>query len=457
MLLFRKNLSLLAVAALFLILVPCTSVNADDKPLSAGSPKDEVLRTELAKELSFLNIAIELSADELADSVNRMTPKELYQGATRPKGLSAEILRNGPIAVSAADDYIHLTVPVTMSLRSSIFEIPAIATELKFKLSATVTPDWQIVATVVYAGLSDPLAEEAMIGPFAIKPRSIIERHVQSLQRLLSDLASRKLNEKIQLKAQVAKVWNAVQQPVLLDRGYDAWLLVTPRDVLLYPLQARNNQIKLPVGFVTFAELVVGQTPPARPPAPLPDLKPASGPERMFRVSLHTELFYRDIVRIVAPQLLDKEIGSGGKSVILKGLDLYGDGDRLIIKMETAGSFDGIIHLSCKPVFNPHTNLFAVADVDFDMQTQSILVQSADWLLHSSIRNTIQEMLNVDLTARLEQAREMAAKMLARVRLAESVFLVGSVKTIRLNGVMVQPEKISIRAYTEGETALVFH
>lgn len=33
----------------------------------------------------------------------------------------------------------------------------------------------------------------------------------------------------------------------------------------------------------------------------------------------------------------------------------------------------------------------------------------------------------------------------------------GSIKTIKLNDVMVQRDKISIQVYTEGETGIVFH
>ena len=455
--LLRTIVALLAMVTVTLTLIPGNSVTAADKPLTAARPTDEALRPEPAKELSFLNVAIEVSAHDLGDSVNRLTPQELYKGSSRTKGLSADILRNGPIVVSAADDYIYLTVPVTISLSSSLFETPAVAARLKFKVNATVTPDWRIVADVHYLGLSDPLAEEIVVGPLSIKPRSFVEKNAQPLQRLLSDLVSRKLNEKFPLKTQVAKVWSAAQKPLLLDKKYDAWLQIAPREVLLYPFHARDNMVKLSVGLVSFAELVVGPAPPARPPVPLPDLKPASGRERTFRVSLHTDLLYKDIVRIASPQLLNKELGSDSNSVIITGLELYGNGDRLMIKAAITGTFDGTICLSGKPVFNPQTNLFSVADVDFDMQTRDILLQSAVWFVQSAIRSTIQEKLNMDLTSRLEQAREMAGKALARVKLAENVFLTGSVKTMWLNDVVVQKEKIAIQVYSEGEAAVVFH
>jgi hypothetical protein len=452
----RKSLLLTGTACIALTLVSCTGVNRGVS-LNAERPRDEAFRTELKKEMSSLNIVIGASAGELSDTLNRMVAKELYKGSTKTKGLSADILRNGPIVVSAADNYLHLTIPISMSLSYGIFQTPPLVTKLKFKLNAKVTPDWKLNAELIYTGLSDALAEEVGIGPLSIKPRSIVDGITVPVQRTLSELIGRKLNEKFPLKAQVAKVWNAAQKPVLLDKNYNAWLKITPQEVLLNPLYAKNNQVKLSVGLRSFAEVVVGPEPPARAPVPLPNLKLVNGMDSTFRVALNTDLFYKDILNIISPLLLEKELGSDGKSVILKELDLYGNGDRLMVKLKTVGSLDGTIYLTCRPVFNPQTNVFSVEDVDFDMQSKSLLLQSADWFLHGTIRSAIQDKLNMDLSQRLTQAREMAAKAMARVNLADNLFLTGSLKTMKLNDVMVQRDKISIQVYTEGETAVLFH
>ena len=57
--------------------------------------------------------------------------------------------------------------------------------------------------------------------------------------------------------------------------------------------------------------------------------------------------------------------------------------------------------------------MFSVEDVDFDMHSQDLLLQSADWFLHGTIRSALQEKLNMDLTQRLEESRDMAQKAIA--------------------------------------------
>ncbi len=447
----KRTVSRVALLLLAATLCSC----AGGKALTAERPRDEAFRMALKKETSTLNIPLEITTDELARVLNQTIRRGLYKGSTGTRGMTADVVRNGPIVVSAADDFLYVTLPISMSLSYGMFEIPAISVKLKFKATAGATPDWRLKTEIYYQGLSDLLAEEVSIGPLSLKPRSIVEGFTQPVQKVVSDLIAQKINELIPLKPLVAKVWERAQKPVLLDKNYSAWLKLTPREVMMYPLYARNNRVKLSVGISTYAELVVGPEPAARPSLPLPNLTLVNSFDKTFRIALNADLFYKDLRAIAAPQLLNKRFDSDGKSIVVKEFDLYGNGDKLVIKLQTEGSLNGVFYLTARPVFNLQTNIFSVEDVDFDMQTQDLLLQSADWFLHGSIRGMIQEKLNMNLTRQLDQSRQMAGKALARIQLLEHVFLKCDIKNLKFNDVIVQQDRISIQVYTEGESALI--
>jgi len=450
---FSAGLSLSMLTILQLAIPSFTSAETS---LTAEKPTLEAFRTVLNKETSTLNIPIEMSADELAKILNLTIRKELYKGATRTKGLSADVLRNGSIVVSATDNFLYITLPVAMSVSYSMFETKPVPLKLKFKVTASVMPDWRLRTEVYYQGVSDLLAEEVGVGPLSFKPRTVVDGITQPVQKILSDLVAQKINELLPLKTQVAKVWNTAHTPVLLDKKYKTWLKLTPREVMLYPLYAQNNRVKLSVGISTFAEVVVGPQPIAEPARPLPDLKLVNSFDKTFRIALNADLFYKDLRDIAAPLLLDKKFDSDGKSVLIKGFDLYGNGDKLVVKLETQGSLDGVIYLTAKPVFNPQTNVFSVEDVDFDMQTQSLLLKTADWFLHGTIRGIIKEKLNMNMTQQLEQSRQIAAKALTRMQLMEHVYLKCDIKNLKFKDAIVQQDKISLQVYAEGESAILF-
>ena len=426
-------------------------------PTTAERPREEAFRTALKPETSTLHVPIEAATEDLARVLNQTVRTSLYKGSTRTRGLTADVVRNGTIAVSAADNYLFVTLPVALSLSYGMFESTAIPFSLKFKVRASVTPDWRLQTEFHYLGLSDLLADEIGIGPLSLKPRSIVEGITQPLQKLVSDLVAQKINELFPLKTQIAKIWNAAQKPLLLDKSYNAWLKLTPREVMLYPLHAQNNRVRLSIGITTSAELVVGPEPARQPPQPLPKLKQVNAFDTTFRIALNADLFFKDLRTIATNLLLNKRFDSDGKSIVIKDIDLYGNGEKLVVKLQTEGSLDGIFYLVAKPVFDPRTNVFSVEAVDFDMQTQSLLLQSADWLLHSTIREVIQEKLNSNLTNRLEQTRQMAGKALARVPLLEHVYLKGDIKSLKFTDMLVQKDRISIQVYSEGESAVLFH
>lgn len=452
MLIVRRLLPLIALS---LSVLPPVSF-ATDNPLTAARPRDEIFRTALNRETSTLNIPVELSVDELARVLNQTIRKELFKGSTRTSGVAADVVRNGPIAVSAADNFLYITLPVAMTLSYGMYELKPIPLKLKFKATAGVTPDWRLNTVIYYQGLSDLVAEDVGMGPLSFKPRSIIEGITQPIQKPVSDMISQKVNDLLPLRTQVMKVWNTAQKPILIDKSYNAWLKLTPQEVMLYPLHAQNNRVKLNISIHTVAELVTGSEPAAPALRPLPNLKFVSTFDKTFRIALNADLYYKDLRAIAAPLLINKKFDSDGKSILVKDFDLYGNGDKLVVKLQTEGSLDGLFYLTAKPVFNMETGIFSVEDVDFDMQTQDLLLKTADWFLHGTIRGIIKEKLNTNMTEQLEKSRQMAGKALARLQLVDQVYLKCDIKNLKFKDAIVQQDKISIQVYTEGESAIFF-
>jgi len=432
------------------------SFSAADSVLTAEKPQVEAFRTALNKEPSMLNVPIEMATDDLAIILNQTIRKELYKGATATRGLSTEVLRNGPILLSAADNFLYITLPVTMAVSTSMFATKPLPLKLKFRAAARVTPDWRLHVDLFYLGASDLLAEEVGIGPLSFKPRSIVDGITQPVQKMLSDLVTKKINEQLPLKTQVAKVWQRAYTPILLDSTYKTWLQLSPREVMLSPLYAHNNRIKLSVGINTFADMVVGPEPVAAPARPLPDLKLVNTFDKTFRIALIADVFYKDLRAVATPLLLNKQFDSDGKSVIIRDFDLSGNGDRLVVKLVTEGALDGVVYLTARPAFNPQTRQFSVEDVDFDLQTRSLLLTSADWFLHGTIRSVIQEQLNMNLTGQLERSRQIAAQALTRMKLMDHLFLKSDIKELKFKDALVQQDRISIQVYSEGESVIFY-
>ncbi len=244
--------------ALLLLLSLLTACSGSRALLTAERPADLPFQNELQQELSSIRVSFETSADELARVLNTSVGRDIYRGPVKNSGVTATIRRNGPIAAAMSDNAILISLPVTLSLAYGMFQIPDLSLTLKFRVHPAITSDWKIVTDVQYTGLQELFADKVTIGPLSLKPLATIEGTIQPLQRSISTLVSDEINRQLPLKKRLETAWKAAQKPVLLDGRYSAWLTLTPKEIMITPLQAERNRARISVGLNTLADLTIG-------------------------------------------------------------------------------------------------------------------------------------------------------------------------------------------------------
>ncbi len=402
---------------------------------------------------SSINLGVEASAADLGTMINQSLPKELYKGQGAME-TSVTVLRTGPVIVTAADNYVFLTLPIQLTFRYAIYESYPLRADLRFKARVSVTPDWRLKTDLYYTGLSDNLADTFELGPISLKPKSMVEGIVMPVQKLLAPFLDAKVNESIALRARITPLWQSAFSPILVNKEFSTWLRLTPDRVVMSPLVAANNQIRLSIGLMTGAEITVGPKPNAAPAKALPPVQLLPTFDKHFHIQLVTDIFYADLIKALNPVLIDKTFGAD-KKITVKGFNLKGEDGRLALMLTAAGDFNGELTLYAKPVYHPQTNSLTFEDVDFDTKHAGWLVSAGSWLLHSTIQSTIKTKLDSLIVEQLEQARLKASSALASVKLTERVTLTGAVKSLSLGETAVLNDRLSIHVIALGETGVI--
>ena len=437
----RKRSAFVALAALTFAL------------LAVGRPALAEPKLSPAAEISSISVPFVATADQMAAALNKVVGRDLYKG-TAYGGASLTLTRTGAIGVTASDNFIYLTVPVTAAIDAGMFSPRPIATILKFRLTARVNPDWSMVADVAYVGLVDQVVDSLRVGPVTVKPASLMNNAMQPVQKLLSTVVTEQLNAKYPLRPKMVELWRVAQKPLLVSKEYNAWLRLTPREVLLQPLATQNNKVQLCLALKAWADLTVGPEPAAGPVTPLPNLKTLAAPDRAFHVALAADVFYQDLAAIARPLLVNKNFDNDGKKVTVTAFDLAGDAGRIKVTVTVAGDYEGRITLIGTPVIDPATNVVTVRDLDYDLATSSWLLGGVSWLLHSPIAARIQEKLRFDLTAKLADVKGMANKALSQVKLSDATVLHGTVTALRVADIQAAKDRLAVRVAADGETAI---
>lgn len=401
---------------------------------------------------SSINVKVESSTADLAAIINQALPKDLYKGQGG-LGTSVAVVRTGPVAVSAADNFVYLTLPVQLTFKYLMYESYPLRAGLRFKAKVSVTSDWRLKTELYYTGLSDNLAENFKLGPLSLQPKSMVENITQPVQKILAPIIDNKVNESVQLKAKVNRLWQGAFAPTLVSKEFNAWLKLTPQSVVMTPLLAANNQIQFCIGVITGAEITVGPKPAAAPVKALPPVQISPVFDKNFRIRLATDVVFSDLIKALNPVLLDKTFGED-KKITIKGFNLKGENGRLVVVVTAVGDFDGELAIFAKPVYNPGNNTLTFEEVDFDTKRAGFLISAGSWLFSSTIRNTIKTKLDASIVEQMEKARVKASSSLASVQIADHVKLSGAVKSLSLGEPVVLNDRLSLSVIAQGESSV---
>lgn len=403
--------------------------------------------------LSSINLSVETSAADLGALVNKSLPHELYKGQSS-LGTSVKVLRSGPILITANDNFIYLTLPVQLTFSYGLYESYPLQAGLRFKARVSVAPDWRLKSELYYTGLSDNLVDTVKLGPLSLKPKSMVEGITLPVQRLLAPIIDAKVNDAVLLRDKVAPLWQQSFSPVLVNKEFSTWLKLSPEKMVISPMQAANNQIRLSLGVITGAEISVGPKPAAAPIRPLPPVQQPATFDKGFHIQLVADIFFQDLVTALHPVLLDKTFGED-KKITVKKFGVAGREGRLSVNLTSIGDFEGELTVLARPVYNPQTNLLTFEDVDFDTKNAGWLISAGSWLFSSKIRSTIKDKLDSAVADQLEKARVKASTSLSSLQLTERARLVGTVRSLSLGNAAVLPDRLSVHVVAQGEAGLL--
>ena len=422
------------------IILPIIFLLLTALPVTAGAPP------------STLNLSITTTAADLAALINRSLPNKLYEGQGM-LGTTVIVTRTGPVGVTAADDFINLYLPVQLVFSNAFSQSYPLPAGLRFKVRLQVTADWRIVTELIYTGLSEGLADTIKLGPLSLKPKGAVEGITQPVQRLLAPMVDAKVNDAVRLREKVAPIWTGAFAPVLVSKEFNTWLKLTPERIAMSPIRATDNQVRLALGLVAGAELIVGPKPEGTTPRPLPPVRVTPAIDREFHIQLGVEIRFADLVTALQPVLIDKTFGTGSK-VTVKSFTLKGSEGRLAVTLTTVGDFEGELTILAKPVFNPAENTLTFEEVDFDTRDAGWLVTTGSWLFGSGIRGTIKEKLDSAVAGQLAEARRKADAKLASVRITDRVTLSGTLSSLSPGPALVYDDRLTLQVTARGETGI---
>ncbi len=268
-----------------------------------------------------------------------------------------------------------------------------------------------------------------------------------------------RLNQKINqynFRQVLQPEWDALSQPIkIADIGY---VVINPSAVRLSPPTGSGHTLNLEAG-VTAKPVFYLNNPGKVAVGPVPNISISDG--NGFNLNMDVHLDYIPLNNLLKTTIENKEITDGTKSyLVIKDASIYGTGNNhLLIKVKFTGKqgvvpYHGILYFTCIPVYDINTGNFYINDIDFDVNTITMLREGpAAWILNSAVKKYLGSQVHFNVGAQINVIKDKLNQSINK-QIGQHVALAGNVDSLSLQGILPLKDYILVRISTSGSLAV---
>jgi hypothetical protein len=323
---------------------------------------------------------------------------------------------------------------------------PAIVVELATPL--TLSPDWHLKSTARISQLSaasDSLVDRCRVSflGFDVTPK-VIDAARQAISAHLRDIDQKVAG--IDLTEKATGWWTTVNRPIKL--ADEVWLLLSPAQFRLGSVRGERHVLTIDAGLDAFPRIVMGREPVPKV-APLPPLA-ADTITNGFRVQVEGSVNYVSASRTFDAELRGKTFSQGGRSVTIRSVTAsHEPPNRVALTVSFTGDATGALRFVGTPGFDVAHENIVVADLDYDLTTDSQVINAYSWLRSDALLLLFRKSARVPLAPVLERGKSLVLKGINRT-IKDVVTLSGTVDSVAVLDVLVTSRGLVVRASANG-------
>ncbi len=276
-----------------------------------------------------------------------------------------------------------------------------------------------------------------------------LKEELDASKKAMEDSFSR-----INLKPYMQQAWNMLSDAYAIPGvGYIA---LNPKKLRMQNLDAKNDLLNINIGIT--ASPVISLVKPTMEITKVPNLS-TSNNAGGFNIFLEAGLQYDSLSNVMNGYLLHKrfDVSEGiiKKHIIIEDVKVSGDTTgNLLIKLDFSGSFTGTAFFIGKPVYNPEKKTIEVQELDYDLKTKNLLLNTAKWLFNKRIISELKKYTSFDLAQYYDTASKGINTWLNK-EWTKGITGSGSVTDLKLTSLFAQPQHLLIRSNCVGKLSVV--
>lgn len=421
----------------------------------------EQYETFFEEKTSFIHIPVRIKIDELQKMLNEQFDGLLYEDNTFEDGDNMKIKASKTERLTIVPDIMALKYSVPLDLlidyKTPLGVVKADASiRLFFRTAFDIDKNWHLKtesSVLSYVWSKKPAINVAgmrisagFIGDL------ILNRSSSFIGKSIDEQVAANFN----LRQTVSDSWKGLFDPLLISPEYNSWLTVNPESIGLTRPQMDNESINMTIIIKARPDIKLGARPePVKTvSANLPNFQYANEYKDDFSLNIGTEITYAQADSMAKTELVGERFESGKYYAVIEDLEMYGQGNNIIVNTKLSGSYKGSIYLTGKPSYDPEKGSIDIDDLEFTLDTKNFLHKSAAWLLKSTLKKQIKENLNFLLEYNLKEMEKMLRDQLEHYELSKNIFLEGKLNELSIKNAWLTADGIKMIIGIQGEVGI---
>lgn len=412
---------------------------------------------------SFIAMPVEISVSEIENQLNKNLSGLIYEDhnleddKTQMKiwktGKIKLIEKNGvitseiPLKIWArfkyGTEFLGLNDTREINLDGTIFlESKAYLTNWKLNTTSKLKDfKWNESPSIVVAGKNIPIT-------YIINPALTIFK--SKISKMIDDA----IDKSCDFKPQVLDALGVISKPFLTSDVYETWFKLIPIELYVTDAQLKNNKITMDMGLKCDMQTMVGLEPKDTYDANKIVLKPVAKMPDRITASIAAVSTFKSASKIMTKNFKGQEFASGSRKVTVQNVDIWQYDKKLIIALDLTGSLNGTIYLSGFPNYNALTNEIYFDNLNYVLNTKSVLLKSANWLLKGTILNKIKESCRYSIQSNLDEGKKNMEPYLDNYSPVKGIFVNGSLDDFNFEKVEITDKAIIAFITTSGKMSI---
>lgn len=434
----------------FVILLLVASCKPSVKPVKPEASYDPP-KTEFDRELSYINIPMEIALSDIQKQINAYVKGVLYEDNSFTDndndGLKCKVKKYSDIIVEGLSNKVRLTVPLDIA---GSYKALGVSTDFKGVLKATyvtqitLKDNWKLETITKSAGHEWIKSPAIDLYLFELPVTSIADAALEGQQEYIEKEIDKAIREYVDLKEYLKDVVRGLYEPMLLSETYKTWFCLEPKEIYTSQINTQKGIMHISLGMKTYTETHIGPKPPLGDTTFFPAMKVMKKMPDDFNVGLVTLVKYPNAAALLKEQYVDNPYTytEGKRSVTLTHIDLWGQDNRMVIECGLKGSVNGMVYLLGTPGYDSLSRNIILKNVDFHVDTKNKLLKTANWLLHGKFAKIMEKNMYFEMGKQLDASKKDAQMYLTNYKVSKGIRLNGKLTDLRTKKVYLTPDAI---------------